>query len=96
MKIENTTKTAGIAVNDAASTSPFGARVCEFPLVYNRVHANQQPHCIKPSGPGGAFDIKRVEKLKKAISQDRFFTDSAKIADGLLETVRDLLPHSSR
>jgi negative regulator of flagellin synthesis FlgM len=93
VKIENTTKTADIAVHDdAAPTIRFDPSISKLRLVSNRVQVNRQLRDIDPSAPGGAFDIKRVEELKKAISEGRFVTDPEKIADGLLETVHGLLP----
>ena len=93
MKIENTTKTTDIAVrDDAAPTTRSDPSISELRLVSNRVEVYRQLHDIDPCAPGGTFDIKRVEELKKAISEGRFVTDPEKIADGLLETVHGLLP----
>jgi len=38
-----------------------------------------------------AVDLKRVEEIKQAITQGRFQIDSAKVADQLLGSARDLL-----
>ena len=38
-----------------------------------------------------AIDMSRVDAIKQAIAQGRFEVDSAKVADSLLGTVRDLL-----
>lgn len=40
---------------------------------------------------GGVFDSARVEEIKQAISEGRFVVNPEKVADRLLETVRDLL-----
>lgn len=37
------------------------------------------------------FDSQKVEEIKSAISQGRFSIDTGKVADGLLDTVRNLL-----
>jgi negative regulator of flagellin synthesis FlgM len=37
------------------------------------------------------FEAKKVEEIKLAISEGRFQVDAEKVADGLLETVKDLL-----
>jgi negative regulator of flagellin synthesis FlgM len=93
VKIENTTKTADISVrDDAAPTIRFDPSISELRLVSNRVQVYRQLHDIDPSARRGTFDIKRVEELKKAISEGRFVTDPEKIADGLLDTVNGLLP----
>ncbi|WP_354330968.1 MULTISPECIES: flagellar biosynthesis anti-sigma factor FlgM [unclassified Undibacterium] len=39
----------------------------------------------------GVFATKKVEEIKLAISEGRFQVNSEKVADGLLETVKDLL-----
>jgi negative regulator of flagellin synthesis FlgM len=40
---------------------------------------------------GAVFETKKVEEIKLAISEGRFKVNSEKVADGLLETVKDLL-----
>jgi negative regulator of flagellin synthesis FlgM len=37
------------------------------------------------------FDIARVNEIKQAISEGRFTVNPGKIADGLLDSVRDLI-----
>jgi len=37
------------------------------------------------------FDAARVAEIKQAISEGRFAVNAGKVADGLLETVRDLI-----
>jgi len=45
----------------------------------------------------GGIDTKRVAEIKDAISKGNLSVDPGKIADGLIQTVRDLLqkPHES-
>ncbi|MBY0574210.1 MAG: flagellar biosynthesis anti-sigma factor FlgM [Undibacterium sp.] len=40
---------------------------------------------------GAVFEAKKVEEIKLAIAEGRFHVDAEKVADGLLETVKDLL-----
>jgi negative regulator of flagellin synthesis FlgM len=42
------------------------------------------------------FEAKKVEEIKLAISEGRFQVNSEKVADGLLETVKDLLSARKR
>lgn len=40
---------------------------------------------------GAVFEAKKVEEIRLAISEGRFQVNAEKVADGLLETVKDLL-----
>lgn len=40
---------------------------------------------------GEAFDVKKVEEIKAAILDGQFTIDSNKVADGLINTVKDLI-----
>lgn len=40
---------------------------------------------------GEVFDANKVEEIKAAIARGDFSVDTAKVADGLLQTVKDLI-----
>jgi negative regulator of flagellin synthesis FlgM len=48
------------------------------------------------SGAGEVFDAKKVEEIKAAIARGDFSVDTAKVADGLLQTVKDLIQPNKR
>ncbi|MDI1271303.1 MAG: flagellar biosynthesis anti-sigma factor FlgM [Polaromonas sp.] len=55
--------------------------------------AQTRPAAATPLLPStnGDFDAARVGKIREDISAGRYHVDTAKIADGLLRSVRDLL-----
>ncbi len=43
------------------------------------------------SNASGVFDISKVQEIKAAIAGGRFQVDAGKVADGLIDTVKDLI-----
>jgi negative regulator of flagellin synthesis FlgM len=72
----------------AASASPAQGQT-------SNVRLSPQAQALANVGGSAVFDTKKVERIKAAIADGQFQVNSEKVADGLLETVRDLL-HSRK
>lgn len=66
------------------------------PAATDSVHLSSQLQSLEGKISGASvFDSKKVEKIKLAIADGHFQVNSDKVADGLLDTVKDLL-HSRK
>ena len=98
MKIPDSVKSApGLPVGQAQTSAAKSAeKPAASPVPAETVHLSSQMHALEAqAASGGVFDTKKVEKIKLAIADGQFQVNSEKVADGLLETVRDLL-HSRK
>ncbi|WP_312517967.1 flagellar biosynthesis anti-sigma factor FlgM [Massilia sp.] len=75
----------------AATTAPTQAPT-------DSVRLSSQGQAMANAVGSGAqvFDAKKVERIKMAIADGQFQVNSEKVADGLLDTVRDLLHSRQR
>ncbi|MFL6659865.1 MAG: flagellar biosynthesis anti-sigma factor FlgM [Massilia sp.] len=101
MKINDTIKnnpglpTTSTPAAGAKNADKAGAAV---PSSTDSVRLSSQGQALAATtvgGSNGVFDTKKVERIKLAIADGQFNVNSEKVADGLLETVRDLL-HSRK
>jgi negative regulator of flagellin synthesis FlgM len=78
------------AADKAATAAPTQAQTDSV-----RLSSQGQAMANAVGGSNQVFDAKKVERIKMAIADGQFQVNSEKVADGLLETVRDLL-HSRK
>lgn len=99
MKINDTLKNT--PVPNAATPAAQGAKAEKAAAptpqaTGDSVRLSAQGQALAGAANGEAvFDTKKVERIKNAIAEGQFKVSPEKIADGLLETVRDLL-HSRK
>ena len=100
MKINDTVKTTPAL--PTTNTPAAGARTTERASAASPAQGDAGKVSLSPQAQALAnisgsvmFDVKKVERIKLAIAEGQFQVNSEKVADGLLETVRDLL-HSRK
>jgi negative regulator of flagellin synthesis FlgM len=101
VKINDTLKgNQGVPANGTPAAGARGAdkaaQTAAPPAATDTVRLSSQGQALAGAvGASAVFDSKKVERIKSAIADGQFKVNSDKVADSLLETVRDLL-HSRK
>lgn len=85
--LKNGTSTPAVAATRGSAT--LNAPAAELPAATGQARLPSSTSLLPSTN--GDFDAARVAEIRASISAGRYQVDTAKIADGLLSTVRDLL-----
>jgi negative regulator of flagellin synthesis FlgM len=98
MKIDNSVKGLAPRGGSAAARPAVAAAKGPEPASpqVELTGANKLQQSSAAAASNGAFDAKRVAEIRLAISEGRFQVNPERIADGLLDSVRDMLSQRQR
>jgi negative regulator of flagellin synthesis FlgM len=87
-------KAAGLSVNTTqtrASKATEQGSVSKVPASDNVTLSNQVQELAAQVSSTSVFDTKKVEEIKAAIANGQFQVNAESVADGLMDTVKDLI-----
>lgn len=98
MKIDNSTKTIGSVQNGprvaGARPAATGVKAATPPPGQSATVAPAALHTV--GGAEAAFNPQKVAEIRQAISEGRFQINPERIADGLINSVREMLDQNRR
>lgn len=96
MKIDDSLKkTAGLGVNNAtpsrAGKAADQSGISKVSPPTDNVTLSNQVELAGQASSTGVFDTKKVDEIKAAIANGQFQVNAENVADGLMDTVKDLI-----
>jgi negative regulator of flagellin synthesis FlgM len=95
MKIDNSIKALGPRTGSAPAR-PSSAPAKGAEPVGAQVELSSSSRMQNSTATGGAFDAQRVAEIRQAISEGRFQINPERIADGLVDSVREMIAQRRR
>lgn len=100
MKIDDAVKSSpGLGVSTTQTRAGRGAEKAGSAKVAatDTVNLSSQSQALAGvSGSNAVFDVSKVQEIKDAIASGRFQVNAGKVADGLIDTVKELIRPSRK
>lgn len=81
---------SGVATTQAGA-SKGAEKTAATAAASDNVRLSSQAQALSSTSSSGVFDAKKVEEIKAAIANGTFQVDASKVADGLIDSVKDLI-----
>ena len=95
MKINDSGSIKKPAATSVAATQTGAGKAAEktgaTAAASDNVRLSSQAKALSSTSSGGVFDAKKVDEIKAAIASGTFQVDASKVADGLIDSVKDLI-----
>ena len=95
MKINDSGSIKKPAANSVAATqtgaSKGADKAAATAAATDNVRLSSQAKALSSTSSSSVFDAKKVEEIKAAIANGTFQVDASKVADGLIDSVKDLM-----